>query len=59
MFNVQLVTNPVIMLAKEEHGCDSGSEKVFTNTSHVISCIVMLKDMIKVSLLQKWQNDSG
>ena len=24
--NVQLVTDPVIMSAKEEHGCNSGSE---------------------------------
>ena len=24
--NVQLVTDPVIMPAKEEHGCDSGSK---------------------------------
>jgi hypothetical protein len=32
-------------------------QKVLTNTSHVTSCIVMLKDMIKVSLLQKGQND--
>jgi hypothetical protein len=30
---------------------------VLTNRSHVASCIVMLKDVIKVSLLQKWQND--
>ena len=26
--NVQLVTDPVIMPAKEEHGCDSGSENL-------------------------------
>jgi hypothetical protein len=32
-------------------------QKVFTNTSHVTSSIVMLKDEIKVSLLQKGQND--
>jgi hypothetical protein len=25
--NVQLVTDPVIMPTKEEHGCDSGSKK--------------------------------
>ena len=41
--NVQLVTDPVIMPAKEEHGCDS-VQKVLTNTSHVTSCIGMLKD---------------
>ena len=46
--NVQLVTDPVIMPGKEEHGCDS-VQKVLTNTSHVTSCIVMLKDVIKVS----------
>jgi hypothetical protein len=32
-------------------------QKVLTNTSHVTSCIVMLKDVTKVSLLQKGQND--
>jgi hypothetical protein len=26
--NVQLLTDPVIMSAKEEHGCDSGSESL-------------------------------
>jgi hypothetical protein len=26
--NVPLVTDPVIMLANEEHGCDSGSESL-------------------------------
>jgi len=26
--NVQLATDPVIMPAKEEHGCDSGSESL-------------------------------
>jgi hypothetical protein len=54
--DVQLVTDPVIMPAKEEHGCDSRSESL-TNTSHVTSCIVMLKDVIQVSLLQKEQTD--
>jgi hypothetical protein len=32
-------------------------QKVLTNTSHVTSCIIMLKDVIKVSLLQKGQNE--
>ena len=32
-------------------------QKVLTNTSHVASCIVNVKDVIKVSLLQKGQND--
>ena len=26
--NVQLVTDPVIMPTKEEHGCDSGSDSI-------------------------------
>ena len=54
--NVQLVTDAVIMPAKEENGCDSGSESL-TNRDHVTSCIVMLKDVIKVWLLHKGQND--
>ena len=29
--NVQLVTDPVIMAAKAEHGCDSGSESLDKN----------------------------
>ena len=33
------------------------AQKILTNTSHVISCIVILKDVIKVSLLQKGQNN--
>ena len=32
-------------------------QKVMTNTSNMTSYIVMLKDVIKVSLLQKGQND--
>ena len=51
--NVQLVTDPnprknmdVILV-----------QKVWTNTSRVTSCIVMLKDLIKVSLLEKGQNN--
>jgi hypothetical protein len=28
LIHVQLVTDPVIMPAKEEHGCDSGSESL-------------------------------
>jgi len=28
LIKVQLVTDPVIMPAKEEHGCDSGSESL-------------------------------
>ena len=32
-------------------------QKVVTNTSHVTSCIVMWKDVIKVSLFQKGLND--
>jgi hypothetical protein len=47
---VALVTDPVIMDVILV-------QKVLTNTSHVTSCIVMLKDVIKVSLLQNGQND--
>ena len=32
-------------------------QKVLTNTRNVTSCIVMLNDVIKVSLLHKEQND--
>jgi hypothetical protein len=32
-------------------------QNVLTNTSQVTSCIVVLKDVIKVALLQKGQND--
>jgi hypothetical protein len=28
LINIQLVTDPVIMPAKKEHGCDSGSESL-------------------------------
>ena len=28
LINVQLLTDPLIMPAKEEHGCDSGSESL-------------------------------
>ena len=45
--NVQLMAYTVIMPAKEEHGSDSGSGSL---EKHVLSCIVMLKDVIKVSL---------
>ena len=41
--------NGSITPAKEEH-----VQKVLTNTSHVTSCIAMLKGVIKASLLQKW-----
>jgi hypothetical protein len=53
---VQLVTDQVIMPAKKNTDVIL-FQKVLTNTSHVTSCIVMLKDVIKVSLLQKGQND--
>ena len=32
--NVQLVTDPVIMPAKEEHRCDSGSDSLDKNEQH-------------------------
>ena len=52
------MTDPVIMPAKEEHGCDSGSENLDKHEARdVTSCIFMLKDVIKLSLLQKMQND--
>jgi hypothetical protein len=54
--NVQLVTDLVIMPTKEEHDVIL-VKKVLTNTDHVTSCMVMLKDVIKVSLMQKGQND--
>ena len=42
------------MPTKEEHGCDPGSESLDTRaTCH----LALLKDMIRVSLLQKGQND--
>jgi hypothetical protein len=50
--NVQLITDPVIMPAKEEHGCDSGSESLDKHEPRD-----MLKDVVKVSLFQKGQND--
>ena len=50
--NVQLVSDPVIMPAKEEHGCNSGSESLEKHEPRDI-----LKDVITVSLLQKGQND--
>jgi hypothetical protein len=53
--NVQLVTDPVIMPPRKTMDVIL-VQKVLTNTSHVTSCIVILKDMIKVSLLQKGQN---
>jgi hypothetical protein len=37
---------------------DALVQNVLTNTSQVTSCIVVLKDVIKVALLQKGQNDS-
>jgi hypothetical protein len=49
-----LVTNPVIMPAKEDTDVIL-VQYVMTNTSHMSSCIVMLKDVIKVSLFQKGQ----
>jgi hypothetical protein len=54
--NVQLVTDLVIMPTKEEHGCDSGSESLDKHEPRD-SYIVMLKDVIKVSLLQKGRNN--
>ena len=39
--NVQLVTDPLIILAKEEYGCDSGSEILDKHEPHdIIHCHV-------------------
>ena len=43
--NVQLVTDPVIMPAKEEHGCDSGSESLDKHESRdILHCHVERRD---------------
>ena len=55
--NVQLVTGLGIVRGKKEPGCDSLVQTFLTNISHVTSCIVLLKDVIKVLLLQKGHND--
>ena len=54
--NTQFVTDPVMIQAVEEHGCNFGSESL-DKDNHVTSCIVILKVVIKVSLLQKGQTD--
>jgi hypothetical protein len=53
---VQLVTDPVIMQANEEEGCNSDSESLEKHVPRDI-CIVMFEDVINVSLLQKGQNN--
>jgi len=43
--NVQLMTNPVIMPAKEEHGCDSGSESLDKHEPRdILHCHVERRD---------------
>ena len=43
--NVQLVTGPVIMPAKEEHGCDSGSESLDKHKPYdILYCHVERRD---------------
>ena len=43
--NVQFVTDPVIMPAKEEHGCDSGSESLDKHEScDILHCHVEIRD---------------
>ena len=43
--NVQLVTNLVIMPAKEEHGCDSGSESLAKlQPRDILHCYVERRD---------------
>ena len=54
--NVQLVADPMVMAARKNTDVIL-VQKVWTNTSHVTSCIVVCKEVIKVSLLQKGQND--
>jgi hypothetical protein len=43
--NVQLVTDPVIMPAKEEHGCGSGSESIDNHEPRdILRCHVERRD---------------
>jgi hypothetical protein len=43
--NVQLVTDPVIMPAKEEHGCDSGSKSLDKHEPRgIVYCHVERRD---------------
>jgi hypothetical protein len=43
--NVQLVTDPVIIPAKEEHGCDSGSESLDKHEPRdILHCHVKRRD---------------
>ena len=43
--NVQLVTDPVIMLAKVEHGCDSASESLDKHEPRdILHCHVERRD---------------
>ena len=43
--NVQLLTDPVIMSAKEENGCDSGSESLDKHKQrNIVDCHVERRD---------------
>ena len=43
--NIQLVTDPVIMPAKEEHGCDSGSKSLDKHEPRdILDCHVERRD---------------
>ena len=43
--NVPLVTDPVIMMANEEHGCDSGSESLEKHEPRdILHCHVERRD---------------
>jgi hypothetical protein len=54
--NVQLVTYSLIMSAKEEHECDSGSESLDRHKPRdILHCHVERRD--QSSLFQKGQND--
>ena len=45
LISFQLVTDPMIMPAKEEHGCDSGSEGLDKHEPHsILHCHVERRD---------------
>jgi len=45
LINVQLVTDPVILPASEEYGCDSGSESLDKHGPHgILHCHVERRD---------------
>jgi hypothetical protein len=57
--NVQLVTDPVIMPAKEEHGCDFGSESLDKHEPRdILNCHVERRDQSFAYGLG-WNDPSG